>query len=174
MTPFERAISFILRPDIEGKSSKDPNDPGNWTGGKVNVGTLNGTMYGISAAAYPLLDIQALTREQCIAIYKADYWDKCKCGQMPSPIAIGVFDCAVNQGPDTAAHLLQEAVRVKRDGVIGMVTLGAVQKANLKETLAMFTALRCKRYATSKNFHLYGNGWLRRAALCLITAMEPL
>lgn len=174
MTPFERAISFILRPDIEGKSSKDPNDPGNWTGGKVNVGTLNGTMYGISAAAYPLLDIQALTREQCIAIYKADYWDKCKCGQLPSPLALMVMDIAVNQGVSTAGYLLQEALSVKQDGIIGTVTVSHALKANIKDTLTMLMAARCVRYSIAKNVGRYGKGWFRRAAACLITAMEPL
>jgi len=174
MTPFEKAIDFILRPDIEGVSSMDPKDPGNWTGGKVNVGELNGTKYGISAASYPSLPIQSLSREECVEIYRRDYWDKCQCGHMPSPIAIAVFDCAVNQGVGAAMRLIQEAARVKVDGVIGRLTLDAIGKANMKSLLATFIGLRGSRYAKSKNVDIYGDGWFRRAAACTIAAMEPL
>ena len=39
-------------------------DPGNWTGGKVGVGALNGTNFGIAASSHPTLDIKALTRAE--------------------------------------------------------------------------------------------------------------
>lgn len=41
----------------------DRNDKGNWTGGRVGVGQLKGTKYGISAAAYLHLGIKSLTLE---------------------------------------------------------------------------------------------------------------
>ena len=42
----------------EGGFTNDPNDRGNWTSGKIGVGELKGTKYGISAMAYPLEDIK--------------------------------------------------------------------------------------------------------------------
>jgi hypothetical protein len=36
----------------EGGYSNDPDDPGNWTGGKVGVGRLLGTKFGIAAKGY--------------------------------------------------------------------------------------------------------------------------
>ena len=44
----------------EGGYSTDRRDPGNWTGGKVGVGVLKGTKYGIAANTYPNLDIKNL------------------------------------------------------------------------------------------------------------------
>lgn len=159
MTSFEKAIEFVL--SFEGGYVDDPRDPG----GETN--------FGISKRAYPSLDIKNLTRDEAIAIYKRDYWDACKCGQLPSPLALMVFDIAVNQGASTASHLLQEALGVKQDGIIGMVTISTALKANLKDALSKLMAARCQRYSTLKNIHLYGRGWFRRAAACLIAALEP-
>ena len=45
----------------EGGLSLDRRDTGNWTGGKVGLGRLVGTKYGIAASAHPMLDIRGLT-----------------------------------------------------------------------------------------------------------------
>ncbi len=172
MTPFEKTWAFIL--SEEGGFQDNPKDKGNWTGGRVNVGELKGTKYGISAASYPKLDIKNLTEADARKIFDRDYWSFCKCGQMPSPIAMMVADIAFNQGQPTAAYLLQEAVGTKQDGIIGVVTIGATRNQNLKNTLSKLMAGRCQRYATAKDVALWGGGWFRRAAACLMTSLEPL
>ena len=55
MADFDKAFDIIV--GVEGGFSLDPNDPGNWTGGKRGVGELKGTRWGISAKSYPHLDI---------------------------------------------------------------------------------------------------------------------
>jgi len=65
--PFRRALSFVLKE--EGGLSLDRYDSGNWTGGRVGVGALKGTKYGIATSSYPDLDIRRLTVEQAGAIY---------------------------------------------------------------------------------------------------------
>lgn len=174
MTPFEKGLSFLLRPDIEGGMSTDPDDPGNWTGGAKGVGELKGTKYGISAASYPDIDIKALTPETAGVIYQKDYWAVCKCGELPSPLAIVVFDSAVNQGTNAAVRLLQEALGVTVDGVIGPQTIKAAQSAKLQQSLPYLVAARALRYATTKNVGKYGKGWFRRLAACHQAALEPL
>lgn len=52
----ERAYAVVL--GYEGGFTQDPRDPGNWTGGRIGHGQLRGTQHGISAAAYPNLDIR--------------------------------------------------------------------------------------------------------------------
>ena len=59
---FDEAFERLM--GHEGVLSVDPNDPGNWTGRRVNVGVLRGTKFGISAAQYPDEDIPNLTRER--------------------------------------------------------------------------------------------------------------
>ena len=60
MDNFERCFAFTL--GAEGGYSNNPADPGNWTGGAVGNGELRGTNFGISASAYPQLDIANLTQ----------------------------------------------------------------------------------------------------------------
>lgn len=160
MTPFDKAVDFVLK--HEGGYSNDPHDPG----GETN--------FGISKRAYPHEDIKAMTAGRARQLYLRDYWDPLKCGYLPSPLALMVFDCAVNQGQPTAGYLLQEALGVKQDGVVGLVTIQAAQRSDIMKTLASLTALRCDRYAKAKNTGIYGKGWFRRTVECLITALQPL
>ena len=65
-TTFNRTIGH------EGKFQANPKDRGNWTGGKEGSGKLSGTKYGVSAAAYPSLDINSITLDDAKAI-SAEY-----------------------------------------------------------------------------------------------------
>lgn len=98
MNNFDRAFAFITGPQIEGRLSLDPHDPGNWTGGQISVGTLKGSKYGISAARYPREDIANLTLERAKFLYNRDYWLPHKCDTMEWGKALMVFDSAVNGG----------------------------------------------------------------------------
>jgi lysozyme family protein len=104
---FKIALGFTKQ--MEGGLSLNPNDPGNWTGGSVGVGVLKGTKFGISAAAYPHLDIQNLTIEQAEAIYKRDYWDRIGGDSIPFPASIAVFDLAVNSGVSRARRFWRQS-----------------------------------------------------------------
>lgn len=85
------------------------------------------TKYGISQKAYPEIDIESLTEEQAKEIYKRDYWDMVKADQISSQeIAASIFDFAVNAGPGTAIKAAQRAANVASDGVLGPVSIGAL------------------------------------------------
>src|SRR5438874_13810924 len=105
MTPFDRALAFVLQ--WEGGYSKDPADPG------------GETKFGITLRSYPHLTIKNLTEEDARTIYLRDFWNFLHCDQMPSTLAFLVFDAAVNQGQGAAVLFLQHALGVKMDGVIG-------------------------------------------------------
>lgn len=127
MTPaFARAFAAVV--GVEGGFTKDPGDPGNWTGGAIGAGELRGTKWGISAAAYPTLDIAALTISAAAALYRPRYWDVIAGDALPVPIGLIAFDCAVNQGPGIAARILQQALGVVADGVVGPVTVAAAAR----------------------------------------------
>lgn len=125
------AIDFVLR--MEGGYTLDPNDPG----GETN--------FGISKRAYPNVDIKNLTVDAAKAIYERDYWQACRCDELPTPFAIAVFDAAVNQGVNRAKRLLQIALEVKVDGIIGDITIAAAFKAT-KSTVKRFLAERLAAY----------------------------
>ena len=79
-----------------------------WEGGlSTNAADPGGvTNWGISAKAYPDLDIVNLTKEQAIEIYERDYWSKAGCECLPQPLAFVVFNAAVNCGVGRAKRWL--------------------------------------------------------------------
>lgn len=156
---FARAFTLVVKE--EGVLSLQHNDPGNWTGGKVGKGVLKGTKYGISAKAYPHLDIRNLSLEDAKGIYMLDYWYEASCDKLPWTWALPVFDCAVNQGPPIARKLMQDALGVTPDGDIGPRTLAAVASAT-DRMWARFFALRALRYVKTFGFLENGFGWFTR------------
>jgi lysozyme family protein len=149
MSNFDEAIGFVLA--NEGGLSNDPSDPGGLTN------------FGISQKQYPALDIRNLTREDAVQIYQDDYWNKFQYGDITSQrIATKVFDAAVNMGPVRAVRLLQLAVNVQADGVLGVQTIAAVNAADESNLMDEFKAQLAKYYCDlgKPEFML---GWLRRA-----------
>jgi len=148
-------------------------DRGNWTGGAVGVGRLVGSKFGVSAAAYPTLDIASLSRAGALAIFRHDVWD-CICGDtQPQPVAAIVADEAWNQGLGAAGRDLQAALEVHVDGVIGPATMAAVARhANDLSGLVMeIAARRAVRYALTSTVASFGLGWFRRLMGVVHTAI---
>ena len=112
MSRLTLALEFVLR--HEGGYVDDPIDRG------------GETRYGISKRAYPNLDIKNLTKEHAAQIYRADYWQPIQADQLPYPIALAVFDTAVNSGVKTAVRMLQDLIGTTADGIIGPKTLAAL------------------------------------------------
>ena len=110
-TPSEEMWEVIVERTLrhEGGYTEDPDDAGNWTGGKIGEGELKGTNWGISARQYPDLDIKALTREAAIQIYKRDYYDPLALPTIwPIQVRWKLFDIAVNQGMSIAQKFREE------------------------------------------------------------------
>lgn len=144
---FDIAVAFIL--DREGGYTNDQHDPG------------GETKYGISKRAYPDLDIPSLTRSDATGIYRKHYWDACRCSELPGGLDLLTFDAAVNQGTDAAIKMLQRALKVKDDGVLGPVTMAAAL-ASSKDIATEYAAQRMLAYGLNPNFSRYGLGWSRR------------
>ena len=139
-------------------------DRGNWTSGKVGVGELKGTKYGISAMAYPKEDIKNLTLDRAKQLYKRDYWDKCRCDELPNSLKFHVFDVAVNSGVVRAIQTLQQAAGANDDGIIGPATLAAVRSKDQCELLLLFYSFRIAFYTSIGTFGTFGKGWMNRVA----------
>lgn len=168
MSAFDTAFEQLV--GIEGNYSGDATDPGNWTSGTCEVGELKGTMYGISAAAYPTLDIAGLTLAQAKSIYLTDYWGKLRCSNFPDAVAIALFKEGVNLGITGAAKALQTSLRAANvDGVIGQITIGLATSLPPKEVLVGFLTQCAYLYTQMGNFKIDGKGWLHRV---IQTAVE--
>lgn len=147
----------------EGVLSLDPRDRGNWTGGHEGVGVLKGTKYGVSAAAYPDLDIANLTLQQAHDIARFKYWTPAGCDQLPQGVALCVFDFAYNAGVHESVMVLQRALSVPRDGVFGPHTLAAVQSEDPRIVVSKFTDRRIEAYRQMPQWDIDGAGWRNRA-----------
>lgn len=165
MTHFVWDSAFDITIGFEGNYQCLENDRGNWTSGKVGEGELRGTKYGISASAYPELDIKNLTIEQAKGIYKRDYWDRCKCAFMPDALSIALFDFAVNSGVKRAVRYLQRALDITIDGVIGNQTIGACNRVPTRYVLNKYLDLRIDYLMKLKSWQHFKNGWGNRVKL---------
>ena len=149
MSNFDKAVGHVLR--HEGGYVNDPQDPG------------GETIYGITRRDHP--EAWASGRpsiEQAKAIYKSDYWTPLKCESLRYPLALIVFDTGVNCGNNRAAKLLQRALGLKEDGVIGPITISAANQADLSELLDQYADLRLSHYRSLSTFKRFGKGWSRR------------
>lgn len=100
------------------------------------------------------------------SFYRDGYWRKVHADFMPWPWCLLAYDAAVNHGPGAAAVLIQRAVHVKDDGIVGPATLAAIRTTHTVEGLVEFVAQRDFLFA-----RIYAHdtakptlGWLRRSA----------
>jgi lysozyme family protein len=128
---------------------------------------------GISKRSYPNLDIKNLTRDQAKEIYFRDFWLKGKYEQIEDEnIAIKLFDLSVNMGIGQANKLVQRAllavgVNVAEDGIIGSITLKAINEADPTDLLAALKSESAGHYRLIANLNpsqkRFIEGWLSRA-----------
>lgn len=149
----------------EGGFQNNRGDKGNWTGGNIGLGENKGTKFGISAKAYPDLDIKNLTLEDAKEIYRRDYWKKIQGEKLGPGLDNLVMDIAVNAGPQKGARYLQQALGLKADGRIGDETLDAVRwltddgrSAVINDT----SARRLSHWQNSSGWEDNKRGWTAR------------
>ncbi len=160
-TNFPECLSITLA--SEGGLSTERTDPGNWTGGKIGKGTLKGTKYGISAAAFPTLDIHNLTLDDIKPIYRQKYWDEIGGDALPAGFDLATFDYAVNSGPARALRDAQNVTGAAADSRYGPITRARAANAGVKE----IQALCARRLSFMKSLAIwktYGKGWSARVA----------
>jgi len=148
---FLQAFAFIVSKAIEGEDTNDSDDPGGLT------------RFGIAQNKHPEIDVASLTLEGARDVYRSEYWDRCQCDMFPPPLALALFDAAVNQGQVPAIKLLQRALRVEADGIVGPDTITAASGVVTEDLLAEFLSYRANRYADGNP--KYRRGWLKRLFL---------
>ena len=151
MSGFEKALPIVL--EVEGDYSNDQYDPGGKT--RYGITEAEARKHGWTG------EMSALPLELAKFIYRNGYWDACKCDEIPWPLNLYVFDSAVNQGYSAAVKVLQQAIGVSADGVLGPVTITRAKQAT-KWHEARFMGLRAQRYAATANYDKFGAGWMTR------------
>lgn len=148
----------------EGGMSMHRGDPGNWTGGRVGVGELRGTNFGIAAHAHPDVDIPNLTKEQAREIYRRKYWAPVRGDDLPAGIDLATMDPAVNSGVARGARWIQQALGVAADGRVGPITVAAAAKAAPVPVIQKACKVRMGFLRGLRTWDTFGRGWSRRVA----------
>lgn len=168
---FNEAFAELI--GSEGTFTDSPKDPGNWTGGKLGLGVLKGTKYGIAANTFPQLDIKNLTLLDAKGIYRKHYWDAFQGDELDHEMAFQLFDGEVNSGLGNATKWLQQALGITVDGRFGPATLAAVKAADPMLLMILFNAYRLDFMTGLNNWPDAGRGWARRIAGNLIKSVTP-
>lgn len=165
---FERALRLTL--DAEGVFSDHAWDPG------------GATKYGITeglAREYGYEDVRDLTVEQARDIYWRHFWLPLMCDELPVPVAMELFDAAVNVGRRRGVKFLQRAYNTLRsldqpaiaeDGFVGLETISAARTMARRYTDQLVAAQNGEQYAWYKHLTLENpetfrraiRGWMRR------------
>ena len=98
--------------------------------------------------------------------YYNNYWLRLRSDEMPYPVGEYLFDFGVNAGITRAVITVQRALSLKVDGVLGSVTIGAIQKQDpqklmyelLKERIGYYTTITMQ----NSRFQVFFLGWIRR------------
>lgn len=143
----------------EGGYVNHPKDPGGATNKGVTQGVYDDWRI---KKGLPPRSVKHLEQSELEAIYRKQYWDACRCDDLPSGVDYCVFDFAVNSGTGRAARFLQEALLVTVDGRIGPVTLAAANAAPAGPLIDLICDLRMCFLKSLGIFQTFGKGWTRR------------
>ena len=149
----------------EGGNVDDPRDPGGRTSRGVTQRVYTAWLrrQGLLSA-----DVWTATDAQVAAIYRALYWDKAACDELPAGVDFVVFDGAINSGVGQSVRWLQRSLvgyPGAVDGAIGDVTLHAVGQDEDNDALvARYCAGRLGTLRGLKTWRTYGKGWSARIA----------
>lgn len=149
---FKTALKRVL--EHEGGYVNNPKDPGGETNFGITKSTARSYGYNGSMKTIPMDVVER--------IYKAMYWDAMSCDNFEFAIAFHMFDAAVNHGLLNARKILQRAVGVKDDGMIGPVSLAAIRQQPVFALVSLFNSKRISFYTNISNFNVYGKGWMNR------------
>ena len=154
---FKTALRHVLV--SEGGNDDDPNDEGGRTGQGI---TQSEYSLWLEKHGHERRDVWEMPDSHRNKIYHDKYWDPVKGKQLPLPVAYAAFDSAVLHGVHFTKRAIQKAVGVKADGVIGPITIAALNAVDPSDFWNALRRLRWARMKTKKSFHAFKKGWDKR------------
>lgn len=163
---FAACLGVVL--GLEGGYVDDPLDPGGATNMGITRRTLAAWRKVAPWQALPKSAVATLGRQEATAIYRANYWQRCRCDAIPAGLDLALFDFAVNSGPERAVKTLQSLLGTVQDGVVGPNTLAALKaRIAIVGVSALIDALCARRLSFLQKLAaalVFGAGWSRRVA----------
>lgn len=184
----ERALK-VLR-TVEGGFVNDPRDNGGATNHGVSIREVRrlDAMGKLSDFLKDALDVNddgkidekdvpGWTWETAREFYRRYYWDPLRLDEMPFPVALVIFDSAVNESPEVAVKHFQAARGLTQDGVVGRATIAAATRAaingdTLEAFLVDFAGHRLDRYRKLDDAPTFFRGWANRTVLVSLDALK--
>lgn len=165
MAQVEKLVPFILR--WEGGYVNDPYDLGGETCMGVTFKTYKVYCKKKRLPEPNVEQLKNLTKGEFTEILKTMYWDVCKADRIDSQsVANAIVDWAWNSGTATAIKRVQDIVGVQDDGIVGAVTLAAI---NSRSPLPLFGEIKQARIAYIEEIcrkrpanNRFKRGWLNR------------
>lgn len=165
MRKFEDYLKVILK--HEGGYVNNPNDPGGATKYGISLRFLKDNKIDINTdGRVDSKDIVSITIEEASDIYFRYFWSKMNLEHINNDLLkLHLFDMGVNAGTKSAIKLLQKMIGVTPDGIIGKLTLAAIDsyKGNI---VADYASARLSYYhrLTIKNpkLKVFMKGWTNR------------
>lgn len=164
------APAYQLVAIAEGGYQAHPEDRGNYN----SRGQLVGTNWGISALLYEdylgrppsKRDMQAMTRNTARKIYQKRFWDRIKGPEIRTQqVANVLLDGYVNHGR-FGVQMIQEILGTAQDGVVGPITLRAINAAEPAQLVQRYVQRREAAYRRLANTRAgqakFLQGWLNR------------
>ena len=155
---FEECLALVLH--SEGGFVNNSRDPG----GMTNLGVTKVTYEGYVNRHVDEAEMRSLTPDLVAPLYKKMYWDRIKGDDLPVGVDYCLFDLAVNSGVGKAGKLLQMALDVPADGIIGPMTLRALEGRDPEEIIQQVCQERLDFLQSLNTWNTFGKGWGRRVA----------
>lgn len=161
--------AWLKQDGIEGGKDDDKRDPGGRTNEGIEQRECDAWCH---LRNLPKIDVWDASEDMLTEIYRVQYWSP-YCDYLPKGVDLVFFDVHVNQGQRVAVEFLQQALGIEADGHWGLVTAAHVKDIDAggnyptsKMVIDSITRQRIHRYRGTRNFDLYGHGWLSRADRC--------
>lgn len=182
MSDFNKAVKVVLK--NEGKFNNNPHDAGHATAYGISLRFL--VLSGIDINADNTIDMQdilALTPFEAKKIYKEQWWDKYRFGEIQSQvIATKIFDLSVNAGCKEITKIVQNTLNtigkhmplmpnVEIDGIMGSHTINAINYiTNIEKEASLLDLIKTNAVIFYNNIvnlnpklKIFQKGWLFRA-----------
>jgi lysozyme family protein len=153
---FRDCLELVLK--HEGGYVDHPKDPG----GRTNLGVTQRVWEEWVGHEVDEKAMRALTPAIVAPMYEMKYWRTSYCEKLPRGLDLLVFSMAVNAGSGRSVKLLQDAIGVVADGIIGPRTMARINEANVETLIDKFSEARRAYYRGLKLFPVFGKGWLNR------------
>lgn len=165
MADVNKLVPHILK--WEGGFVNDPDDLGGATNKGVTFKTYKLYRNRKGLPIPSIGDLKRLSNDEFTDILKTMFWDACRTDEINSQsVANAIVDWAWHSGTTTAAKEIQRVLGVKADGIIGNITLSAI---NSQSPLPLFGKIKAARVKYIERIcksrpgnQKYYSGWMNR------------